>query len=231
MATDSSILVYKIPQRPGKSQRGLAGCKILEGPGRLQSMGSQRLRHNWACVHIIALRCCVSFCSPTVWVSCKYTHPSSFLCPPPRPQSHPSRSTQSTELSSLCYTVASQFCSLSRVWLFATPWTAACQASLSITNSRSLLASYFTHSRVYKGFPGGASGKEPACQCRRHEMWVRSLSHKDLLEEGMATHSSILAWRIPWAEEPGGLQSIGSHRVRCNWSNSAHTQCLFLPCK
>ena len=38
----------------------------------------------------------------------------------------------------------------------------------------------------------------------------------------MATHSNILAWRIPWTEEPGGLQSIGSHRVRHNWSNLAH---------
>ena len=41
-------------------------------------------------------------------------------------------------------------------------------------------------------------------------MWVRSLRREDPLEEGMATHSSILAWRIPWTEEPGGLQSIGS---------------------
>ena len=45
-------------------------------------------------------------------------------------------------------------------------------------------------------------------------MQVRSLSRKDPLEKGMATHSSILAWRIPWTEEPGGLQSIGSQRVR-----------------
>ena len=46
------------------------------------------------------------------------------------------------------------------------------------------------------------------------EMWIRSLDWEDLLlEEGMATHSSILAWRIPWTEEPGGLQSIGLHRV------------------
>ena len=43
-------------------------------------------------------------------------------------------------------------------------------------------------------------------------MWVQSLGQEDPLEEGMATHSSILAWRIPWAEEPGGLQSIGSHK-------------------
>ena len=41
------------------------------------------------------------------------------------------------------------------------------------------------------------------------EMWVRSLGQEDPLEKGMATHSSILAWRIPWTEEPGGLQSIG----------------------
>ena len=46
------------------------------------------------------------------------------------------------------------------------------------------------------------------------EMQVQSLSQEDPLEEGMATHSSILAWSIPWTEEPGRLQSIGSHRVR-----------------
>ena len=47
-------------------------------------------------------------------------------------------------------------------------------------------------------------------------MWetgVRSLGQEDPLEEGMATHSSILAWRIPWTEEPGGLQSMEWHRV------------------
>ena len=48
------------------------------------------------------------------------------------------------------------------------------------------------------------------------EIWVRSLGWEELLEEGMATHSSILAWRIPWTEEPGGLQSIESHRVGHN---------------
>ena len=45
-------------------------------------------------------------------------------------------------------------------------------------------------------------------------MWVSSLGQEDPLEEGVATHSSILAWRIPWAEEPMGLQSIGLQRVR-----------------
>ena len=45
------------------------------------------------------------------------------------------------------------------------------------------------------------------------ETLVQSLSWEDTLEEGMATHSNILAWRIPWIEEPGGLQSMGSQRV------------------
>ena len=54
--------------------------------------------------------------------------------------------------------------------------------------------------------PGGSDGKESAVQ----ETWVQSLGQEDPLEKSMAIHSSILAWRIPWTEEPGGLQSIGS---------------------
>ena len=50
------------------------------------------------------------------------------------------------------------------------------------------------------------------------ETWVRSLGREDLLEEEVATHSSIPAWRIPRTEQPGGLQSMGSQRVRNNWS-------------
>ena len=42
------------------------------------------------------------------------------------------------------------------------------------------------------------------------ETWIQSLGHEDSLEKGMVTHSSILAWKIPWTEEPGGLQSMGS---------------------
>ena len=61
-----------------------------------------------------------------------------------------------------------------------------------------------------KGFPGGASGKEPTCQCKKqNEVWLESLGQGDLLDEGMGTHSSILAWRIPWIEEPGWLDPIG----------------------
>ena len=46
------------------------------------------------------------------------------------------------------------------------------------------------------------------------EPWVQLLGWEDSLEKGTATHSSVLAWRIPWTEEPGGLQSLGLQRVR-----------------
>ena len=54
-------------------------------------------------------------------------------------------------------------------------------------------------------------------------MQVLSLSREDPLEEEMATHSSILAWKIPWTEEPGGLQSVGLPRIRHDYSNLACT--------
>ena len=53
-------------------------------------------------------------------------------------------------------------------------------------------------------------------------MQVQSLAQEDPLEKDMATHSSILAWRIPWTEEPGRLQSTGSQRVGCDLSDLAH---------
>ena len=62
----------------------------------------------------------------------------------------------------------------------------------------------------YWGFPGGSEDKASACNAGT---WVRSLVREDPLEKEMATHSSILAWRIPWTEEPGWLQSTGSQRV------------------
>ena len=54
------------------------------------------------------------------------------------------------------------------------------------------------------------------------ETWVQSLGRKDPLEKEMATHCSSLAWRIPWTEEPGGLQSMGSQSVRHDWATK-HT--------
>jgi len=55
------------------------------------------------------------------------------------------------------------------------------------------------------------------------EMEVQSLGQEDPLEKGLATYSSILAWRIPWTEKPGGLQSMESQRVGHNWTTNTFT--------
>ena len=60
------------------------------------------------------------------------------------------------------------------------------------------------------------------------ETRVWSLGGKDLLEKTMATHSSILAWEIPWTEEPGGLKSMGSQRVRHDWAHMHARKQIFL---
>ena len=67
------------------------------------------------------------------------------------------------------------------------------------------------HTGELRGFPGGTSGKNLLSM---QKMQVQSLGLEDSLEKGRATHSSTLAWRIPWTEEPGRLQSMGSQRVR-----------------
>ena len=64
------------------------------------------------------------------------------------------------------------------------------------------------------------------------ETWVQPLGGEDPLEEGVATHSRILAWRIPWTEEPGGLQSVESQRVRHDRATNTHTRLtLSVVCK
>ena len=72
------------------------------------------------------------------------------------------------------------------------------------------------------GFLGGAGGKEPACQCRRHETRVQCQGREDPLEEDVATHFSVLAWRIPWMGEPAGLQVTELQRPGHDWRNRAH---------
>ena len=74
---------------------------------------------------------------------------------------------------------------------------------------------------ILLGFPGGTGGKESACNAGdiRGAGSIPGLGRP--LEVDMATHSSILAWRIPWTEEPGRLQSIGSHGVGHDRSNLA----------
>ena len=69
-------------------------------------------------------------------------------------------------------------------------------------------------------FPSGSDGKESLFAMQ--ETQVRSLGAEDPLEKGMATHSSILAWKIPWMEEPDGPQSMGSQRVGYDWVTNTH---------
>ena len=66
---------------------------------------------------------------------------------------------------------------------------------------------------IFGGFPGGSEGKETACNTRE---WGSISDWEDPLKKEIATHSSVLDWRIPWSEEPGGLQSMGSQRIRHN---------------
>ena len=74
-----------------------------------------------------------------------------------------------------------------------------------------MFPSTFKSHNAFVNIPGGLVSKESACNVKT---WVLSLGWEDPLEKEMATHSSILAWRIPWTQEPGGLQPIGSQRVR-----------------
>ena len=60
------------------------------------------------------------------------------------------------------------------------------------------------------------------------ETWVQSLDWKDPLEKGIATHSNILAWEIPWTEEPCGLQSMGSQRAGYYRATNTHIVCIYL---
>ena len=77
---------------------------------------------------------------------------------------------------------------------------------------------------MYMGFLGGSVVKNlPAIQ----EKQVRSLGLEDPLKEEMATHSSIPAWRIPWTEEPGGLQSVGSQGIGHNWAHTYVCICIY----
>ena len=79
---------------------------------------------------------------------------------------------------------------------------------------------------VLSKFPVAQTVKNPP---EMQEPWVRSLGREDPLEEDVATHSSILAWRVPGTEEPGGLQSVGSKRVGHDSATSTSTSATSRP--
>ena len=101
----------------------------------------------------------------------------------------------------------------SSVLAWETPWTPGEPGGLQSIGSYKLdTTERLNTNKQPKGY---ASGKEPACQCRRcrGRDSIPSLGREDPLKEGMATHSSVPAWRIPWTKEAGRLQSTGLHRV------------------
>ena len=99
------------------------------------------------------------------------------------------------------------------------------QSSLDLDLWIRIVHLYFEDSLV------ASESKEPTCQCRRH-IRHRSdpcLGQEEALEKEIATHSNILAWRIPWTEESAGLHSMGSHRVGHGWVTT-HTHTHYIYC-
>ena len=104
--------------------------------------------------------------------------------------------------------ISQEWCLVSHKSLFPQTWPKPRRDTSKNSNM------FFKTSVIVIGLPWWLSGKESTCSAGATETRVRSLGQEDPLEKGMATHSSILAWRIPWAEDPGGRQSMGLKRVR-----------------
>ena len=125
-------------------------------------------------------------------------------------------------LPSRCVNMNRNFRSYLKIWSFRK----RNEHYLSICYVLSTCVLHF-HVNIFNlsGFPGGSDGTSPVAQMvkrlpARRKTWVQSLGQEDPLEKEMATHSSTLAWKIPWTEEPGRLQSMGSQRVGHDWATS-----------
>ena len=94
----------------------------------------------------------------------------------------------------------------------------------SCSSSHFLFINFWGRVNSNKGLPQWLTIKNPVAMQELQETWVWSLDQGDSLQEATATHSSILAWRIPRTEEPGGLQSIGLQKVGHDWSSLACIQ-------
>ena len=184
MAPHSSTLAWKIPW--------------MEEPGRLQSMWSLRVGHDWATL--------LSLFTFMHW-SRKWQPTPVFL---------PWESQGRGAWWAAIYGVAQGRTQLK--WL-----------------SNSSSGSVYISVLLSQFVPPSPSATSLVAQMVKHlpairETWVRSLCWEDLLEKEMATHSSILAWRIPRTEEHGRLQSMGSQRVRHDWATSLSLSLLLLLC-
>ena len=203
---------------------------------------------NWSPV---TLQSCVSFCSKAVWILCKYTCIPSLSSLPPSLTVHPSWSAPGTGLapwgarqlhSSCCFTLGSASMSVPLLHSPRRPLSSLCRTDLLCTRASPFLPCRYFCLYVFFYIPcicvliWASLGTQlvknlPAVQ----ETLLWFLGQDDPQEEGMTTHSSLLAWRIPWTEEPGGLQFMGSQsQSQLKWLRAAqHThvniQCLSLP--
>ena len=106
-------------------------------------------------------------------------------------------------------------------------------AIYGVSQSQTRLKWLSSSSILWMGFPSGSLVKNLPAMQETRETWVQSLDWEDPLEEYLATHSSTLAWEIPWTEEPGELQSKGSQGVWHDWAHTAaylERQMIFLTC-
>ena len=86
----------------------------------------------------------------------------------------------------------------------------------------------YMHALQVRGFPGGSDSKEFACS--EGDLGLIPLGWEDALEKGKATNSRILAWRIPWTQEAGGLQSMGSQKIGHDWATVHALLILIIRC-
>ena len=248
MATHSSTLAWEIPW--------------TEDPGRLQYMGSQRVRHNWATslslswtgegngnpLHILAWRIPgMGAWQAAVYGVAQVRHDWRYLAAAatlsqrrrqwhPTPVLLPGKSYGWRNLVGCSPWGRYELDTTERLHFHFSlscigegngnplqcSWPGESQGRGSLvgchlwgrTESDRLkqFGSSSSSNTITEGFPGGASDKEPNCQYRRQKDESLILGSGRSPEEGMATHSSILAWRIPCTEEPGKLQSMGSQR-------------------
>ena len=181
----------------------------------------------------------VTFCCTMKWIIYMYTYISSLLNLHPTLLSHPFRSSQSVELSSLCYTADShqlyilhiivcicQYYSLSSSYPpLPLLWLHVCSLCLCLYScpANRFICTIFPEKAMAPPMDGGAWWAT-VHGVAKSRTWLSNFTftfHFDALEKEMATHSSVLAWRIPGTGEPGGLPSMGSHRVGHNWSDLA----------
>ena len=113
------------------------------------------------------------------------------------------------------------------LWILTLPESSAtwkCSIFLSTLERNTLLISLGGHNNKSRGFPGGAVVKNPPVNAGDEENTGSIPGSGRTLEEEMVTHSSILAWEIPWREEPGMLQPMGLQRIRYNWARHHSTK-------